>query len=166
MMQRLKSRQPRHEAQIVARVRLDDGWDKMIVRNVSKNGLMLKAERLPERGAFIEIKHGDVSIVGQVRWSRDGACGVQLRETLDLRTISDGRLNPEARTAGSVVQVRRADPAQLAERSRLFARLADKAIISALAIGLSLLLGATVLTSLKIPFNQLSSGLSASESMP
>ncbi len=166
-MQRLKPRQPRHDAQIVARVRLDEGWTEMAVRNVSKNGLMLTARRLPERGTFIEIKHGEVSLVGQVRWSRDGACGVQVRETLDLRTLSDGRLKPEAQTptAASVVQVRTADPAQVAERSRLFARVADEALIAVLGIGLSLLLGAAVLTSLKSPFDQLSSSLSASEPM-
>lgn len=109
------------------RVRDDDHWSDGRIRNVSSRGLMLEMEAPPPRGSFIEIRRGDIVIIGQVRWSSEGCCGLRTQDRVPVDRLGHHSAAPRhAADAGPVerrVQVRVMTPQEIAERSRSRGRL-------------------------------------------
>lgn len=121
---------PREERASVlfpVRIRDDDHWSDGRIRNVSSRGLMLEMETPPPRGSFIEIRRGDIVIVGQVRWSSGGRCGLRTQDRVPVDRLGHHNAEPrhtsDAEAVERRVQVRVMTPQEIAERSRSRARL-------------------------------------------
>lgn len=110
-------------------MRLGEGWHDIVICNVSSRGLMARTQVAPPRGSFIEIRHGSICIVGQVRWSAGARFGIRAQERIDIMGLLVGRKTAAADPVTPERRVRaRPTPASAhnrAESSRRFARLFD-----------------------------------------
>lgn len=124
-----------------------------------KERLLAQGKAAPARGTYIEVRGQSFSVVGQVRWARGEHCGVRTRESFDPLALAAGRVaeQPPQQARAPSVQVKRVDPAQLAEQSRANARRLNAAMVALVAIGAALTLGAAVLSFLKAPFDRIGS---------
>lgn len=126
--------------------------------------MMLRGAPVPEKGTIIEIRIGEASIVGEVRWSFEGKCGVRSRDAIDVEALlSSGLLRSPSQavfTAAAKAQVRTIDPRDLAERSRLVGRLIDYGLIVALVVVGAAVVAGVVSELLGRPFRQVQSHLS------
>jgi len=121
-------REKRESVLFPVRVRDDDHWSDGRIRNVSSRGLMLEMESPPPRGSFIEIRRGDIVIVGQVRWSSGAQCGLRTQDRVPVERLGHHSAAPLHHFTGAEpverrVQVRVMTPQEIAERSRSRARL-------------------------------------------
>jgi hypothetical protein len=158
-----KQRPNRRQAILRIRVRDDTGWSDLTICNISERGMMLRAGRVPVRGAIIEIRAGTTLVIGEVRWSAAGRCGVRSQEPIDVEALLTGG-QPKCQTDGPRLierpaQVRTVDPRAALERSRVLGRLIDHGLTVALVlIGVGVL---TMLVSdvLSMPFQRLAAGM-------
>ena len=51
-------REPRHDVDLPARLRGDESWSDVCIRNVSSRGLMLLIDNPPQRSTYIEVRRG------------------------------------------------------------------------------------------------------------
>lgn len=120
-------REARESVLFPVRVRDDDHWSDGRIRNVSSRGLMLEMEAPPPRGSFIEIRRGDIVIIGQVRWSTEGRCGLRTQDRVPVDRLghlsTSSHHTADAETVDRRVQIRVMTPQEIAERSRVKARL-------------------------------------------
>lgn len=139
-----KPREERKALHLSARMRCGEGWHDITICNVSSRGLMAKSWAAPARGEFIEIRHGAVCIVGQVRWSAGGRFGLRSQDRIDLTGLVTGRHAP---SAGAKGEERRAaprapalalSPEERAEASRRFARLFDWCVMAAAVLAVAI----------------------------
>lgn len=86
-----KPREPRRL--IVVKARLQDGTREsdVMIGNVSSRGLMAKCDRPPAKGARVEIRHGPLSITGEVMWSKNRRFGLQSDEAIDIIALFPAR---------------------------------------------------------------------------
>ncbi len=85
----MKTRDPRHAVHLPARMKNDEDWCDVSIRNVSRHGVMIQLPKPPERGSYVEIRRQSLVIVGRVVWSRHGACGLRTREALSIAALND-----------------------------------------------------------------------------
>jgi len=121
-------REARESVLFPVRVRDDDHWSDGRIRNISSRGVMLEMDEPPPRGSFIEIRRGDIIIVGQVRWSSGTRCGLRTQDRVPLERLGHHSAAPRHHFTGVEpverrVQVRVMGPQEIAERSRSRARL-------------------------------------------
>lgn len=137
---RLKQREPRRNVMIKARMRAAASWSDALILNMSSRGLLVRTDRSPGRGSYLEICRGPHVIVARVVWSSGDRFGAQTQDPIptdDLIRDPDRAVAP-ARGVGTGFQERRAvaRPAAVShESSRQKARIAEFAVI-ALACGL------------------------------
>jgi hypothetical protein len=55
---------------------------------------MIRGSSLPPKRAFVEVRQGEICIVGQVVWSQGFQCGVHTREPVDLAALLSRRATP------------------------------------------------------------------------
>lgn len=134
-------RETRESVLFPVRVRDEDHWSDGRIRNISSRGLMLEMDEPPPRGSFIEIRRGDIIIVGQVRWSSDTQCGLRTQDRVPVDRLVHPTAGPRHHFTGDEplerrVQVRVMTPHEIAERSRSRARLFQSlSLIIAGAVG-------------------------------
>lgn len=124
----MKPREARESVLFPVRVRDDDHWSDGRIRNMSSRGLMLEMEAPPPRGSFIEIRRGEIVIIGQVRWSSGTQCGLRTQDRVPVDRLAHPTAGPLHHFTGDEpverrVQVRVMGPQEIAERSRSRARL-------------------------------------------
>lgn len=130
-------REPRTSVLLQAQLNCGEGWGRATICDVSARGLSLRSVDAPPRGHFIELRHGDVSIVGQVRWSSGGRCGVQTRERISLSALlgADAPIRAAMRTP---IMARAARPtrslAEIAARSRLLGQVIEWGAVAAIGM--------------------------------
>jgi hypothetical protein len=76
-------------------------WNDIIIKNVSRSGLMAETEGPPKPRSYVEIRRGTQVIVGRVIWSRGRRFGLRVQDEIDIKAIvSEPRLaarpNPAA----------------------------------------------------------------------
>lgn len=131
-----KPREQRQAIALQARLRNAGGWTDATICNVSPRGLMLKCIDPPLRGAFVEVRRNDCSVVGLVRWSAGGRFGLRSQDVIDLVALSQdlgARPNGANRRGHKRDLDAPRDPRQLAARelrSHLFAHYANWLIIA------------------------------------
>ncbi|MBW8755720.1 MAG: hypothetical protein JF595_16550 [Sphingomonadales bacterium] len=79
----------------------------VMIGNVSTRGLMAKCDRPPAKGARVEIRQGELSIAGQVIWSKNRRFGLRSEEAIDVAALFPPRAQLPARA------VRRFAPADI-----------------------------------------------------
>lgn len=80
----MKKREHRIATGASARLRHGLSWSDVMVRNVSRRGLLLELHNPPARGTFIELRRGRTVVIAQVMWSRDDLCGVRAQDVIDI----------------------------------------------------------------------------------
>jgi hypothetical protein len=80
-------------------MRWDGPWLPASIRNISSHGVMLCMPDPPKVGTFVEIQVGAVTLAARASWTVGQACGLQLRETLDLSAIKGERAGAAGKTA-------------------------------------------------------------------
>ena len=143
----MKPREPRLNVMIKARVRAGASWNDAMILNMSSKGLLVRSERPPSRGSFLEIRRGHHVIVARVIWSGADRFGVQSQDPVPAaQLIRDPDAAPvRSKPAGGAVPERRAAarPTEVRhESSRHKSRAAQFSAI-ALTCGLAALLIAT-----------------------
>ncbi len=156
-----QGRSPRTAIHLPARLRDENGWSEVTIRNVSPHGLMLRGAKLPRRGAFVELRADTISVVGEVRWSFGSRCGVRTRENIDIDRLlgrtpdEDGCPAPTPPRA----HARPMDVAARAARNQMTGRLIDAALLAGAVIAGAVVTGGAVAAFLARPFGQLAAHL-------
>ena len=125
----MKPRETRQSVLLPVRIRQEDSWGDARIRNLSSRGLLLQMQSPPERGSFIEIRRGQVVIIGQVRWAGEDTCGIRTQERVPVEQLKLAGGSPSQRHGQGMgpverrVAVRVVSPEEAAQRSRLRARL-------------------------------------------
>jgi hypothetical protein len=123
-------------------MRATNEWCDVTICNISSRGLMAKSNAPPPKGAYIELRHRSVGIIGRVVWSHGARFGVRTQDRIEISALlaeasfkpkttgEERRLAPRDRRPG----VRQPDAAARAEASRRFARTFDRAALLLVAL--------------------------------
>ncbi|WP_037492574.1 PilZ domain-containing protein [Sphingomonas sp. PAMC 26605] len=87
----MRKREQRMAIRARARLKQGGGWSDVVVRNVSRRGLMLEASTPPACGTFVELRRGSSIVIGQVRWVQDNRCGLLVQDRIDPRIFLAAR---------------------------------------------------------------------------
>jgi hypothetical protein len=150
-------------------LRGDNGWSDVTICNLSDHGLMARCSDPPPRGSFVELRKGGVTIVGQVRWSRDKRIGVRTQDRIDMVSVleespatgRDVKTDRRALAREAVAIPARPTPAELAARSRRWSRMFDWLIIAAVGIVSAAVLAEQVHGFLRAPMQQAEAALAS-----
>jgi hypothetical protein len=146
----VKLREPRRNVMIQARVRDGVQWSDALILNMSSRGLLVRSDKSPNRGSYLEIRRGAYVIVARVVWSNAGRFGVQTQDMVPAeRLISDPDATAAAASPRSLVgqQERRAAPRSTEARhgaSRQKARLFEFAAVSFVCALVAILVGSAM----------------------
>jgi len=158
----MKDREERQSCCFSARVKQGLRWLDAQIANHSSRGLMLRMPMPPSAGSFIEIRRGDKVMIGQVRWSRDGQCGVQLRDRITMATLRDipGHMTATRRTTptGEYVErratVRPIAPSHGISNAQILGRKIERVGLGVMVVLGAAMLAGTVFDSLKTPLER------------
>lgn len=154
----MKAREPRQSIMVPVRIRQEAKWMDASIRNVSSRGLMLKMDDPPPKGSFIEIRRQQAVIVGQVRWSGEGRCGIRTQDTVPVAYLtSKAALQTAPRSGGGGRVERRASvrvltAEEIAERSRWRGALFQRVAMIVAVATAGLLLASLIFNMLQKPF--------------
>jgi hypothetical protein len=84
---------------LVAQVDSGSGPMQARVRDISRSGALLEADRLPENGARVRLTCGGANLDARVVWAQDGRFGVEFETPLLVGKLTDksgSRLNVSA----------------------------------------------------------------------
>lgn len=162
-----KPREQRRSVFVTCRLRGDGGWSDVTICNLSDHGLMARCSDPPPRGAFVELRKGAVTIVGQVRWARDQHIGVRTQDRIDPESVlepapaglSRPRNDRRAVVREAVAAAPGPSPGDLAEQSRRRSRLFDWLVIAAVGAVSAGLLAEQVHALLSAPLRQVRAAL-------
>lgn len=131
----MKEREARHDVQLPARLRGDDSWSDVCIRNVSSHGMMLLIGNPPERGTYIEVRRGNAVVIGRVMWVSAGRCGLRTKERISVAelTMANAPL-ADTRSGDRRAQARAHHPGEAAARSAAMGRLMQFAATVALVL--------------------------------
>lgn len=107
----MKAREDRQIVSIPARMKNEAAWQDVAIRNVSSHGVMISLPDPPKRGTYVEIRRGALIIIGCVKWSRSGACGLRTHEKLSVPALGElMAAQPGVRPSASAGPERRRRP--------------------------------------------------------
>ncbi|TPG48325.1 PilZ domain-containing protein [Sphingomonas glacialis] len=106
----MQQREYRITTRAPARLRHGLCWSDVLVRNVSRRGFMLELKNPPASGTMIELRRGQIVVIGQVTWVRDGpwGCAQRMRSTSPSSSRWSVRAPPGSR-ATAIAACSRAD---------------------------------------------------------
>lgn len=88
----MRTRDPRRNVYLKARMRQGSDWSDVTIRNISSRGMLLWAEEAPRPGSYLEICGPATTLVVRAVWARDGYFGVRSQDKIDIESaISGGR---------------------------------------------------------------------------
>lgn len=154
-------RKPRRDTLLTAHLRADTGWGQVVLCNISERGMMLSGHNLPSRGSFVEVRCGDLSIAGQVRWSSGQCCGISAREAVNISGVSDDLISTPVPAA--LRHARRSAPVSpelAAQQSRAVARAINFALALLAMLAAATFVAESVSRSLGDPLSRVSDQLS------
>lgn len=118
---------------------------------------MVEMENVPPKGAFLELRRGNVVIVGQVRWSEKGRCGLRTQDRISIAALKAAydKTGPVKQDDGVVFERRAAvrvlTPAEIAERSRQRGAQMQWGLLAAAVVSAAVLIASFVLDLLQKP---------------
>ena len=160
----LTPREPRTSVLLPAHLNSGDGWGMATICDVSARGLSLRADNAPPRGSFVELRHGTLSIVGQVRWSTGGRCGVHTRDRIALSALlgADDPIRDAARgpiLPNPLLPPPRVVTAEAATRSRMAGQAIEWIALAAIGVLAAGAIAVTVGSTLSQPFAEVRAAL-------
>lgn len=161
----LRPREPRKPVNITARMRTEQGWCDIAIRNVSSGGFMAQSAMPPRRGYYIEVRYGDACIVGYVVWSSGSRFGARSQDTIDIPALVAKRPVAGPGTERRKIE-RRPGMAALsidaqAARARQFGRTLEFVILGVTIAAATLFLVSAVSEVLEKPFSRIEATLDA-----
>lgn len=70
-----------------AEMKLDEERRPVVIGDISAGGAMVRTDLPPSVGSRIWLRAVGLNIPAQVRWVRDGLCGVQFEERIDPHAV-------------------------------------------------------------------------------
>ena len=166
----LRQREQRIDVTIPSRMRVDDSWIDVCIRNISPHGLLVAVANPPPRGNYVEIRRGTQIIVARSMWTDGQYCGLRAQELLPVQQIiAEPRLSrrPAVAVVATAADRRRDDcrtgAAAIADReirSRRFAAAFQFAVFAVVALGVSGWAAMSVYRSLAAPIATVEHALS------
>jgi hypothetical protein len=80
----LRKREERRKVLLRVRLRSDTGWSDVLVRNISRRGMLISADPSLKPGAYIEIRRARYTIVARVVWSSGNSFGLRTQDPIDV----------------------------------------------------------------------------------
>ena len=157
-----KTREQRRSIFRKVKLRSEEGWTEVTISNVSSRGLMLRCSPAPAKGAFIEVRHRGMSIVGQVMWSNGSRCGVRTQDKVDtpallsdspITPIIPGFKRPAAPTRRSAPKICKTPQDK---DTRSLARMLDWSMVAAAAVGAAWFVADSAGAALEAPIHKAS----------
>lgn len=149
-----------------ARARLKHGlsWSDVMVRNISRRGLMVELSNPPACGTFVELRRGNSVVVGQVRWAEDNRCGLLAQDRIDPGAFLAERDAPQAWRPGDADRrvLARPSAAHHLARSHAAARAGQWLGVSAVTLFGAYLIVSAAHTALARPIVQVEQALAVS----
>ncbi|MBW8783111.1 MAG: PilZ domain-containing protein [Novosphingobium sp.] len=157
------AREPRRVVLLQAKLFTDAGNCDATICNVSLNGLMAKCESPPRRGAYVELRYAEGSIVGRVMWSQGSRFGLRSRDKIEiarLRGKDEG--GAQRGSFGKVVAPLRQplSAAEIEERSRQTSRLFEWVMIAIAAAGAAGMGAGLIYSAIATPMEKAQAALS------
>ena len=167
----LRARETRRKVQLSARLRDDRGWSDVTICDVSERGLSLRSSSAPAKGAFVEVRRGQVCVVGQIRWSHGARCGLRAQDRVPVTTIlapgadadepTGARATAQQCERRTASRPRQALPADRAAASRRAGRLLDWTSVALAGVLAAAVVGELALTALARPADRIGAALAA-----
>jgi len=163
----LKQREPRRTVILKAQMRDADGWRAVTICNVSSRGLMAKCSTRPAKGAYIELRHRGVHIVGRVAWVQGSRFGVRTQDKIDIDALLEGprakgmrtgETNPPAAPHHSAARSIPDLPAQIAASCRI-ARAFDWSVVVLGSVLAAIFIFGAASTALRAPMEKAAAAL-------
>ena len=162
----LKSREPRINVTVQARLRIGASWSDACILNVSSRGVLIHAPQPPQRGSYVELRRGDQVIIGRVMWSKGSRAGLRAQDRVPIEAIVTSKAAEGLRlTAPGHRAVERRRTARTNELSRWRARAFEFASIAALGAVLSITLVSVVSRAVAEPLSRVRTALSGQASL-
>lgn len=122
--------EPRVRAMVRARMTDNAGQRDVCLVDISTRGLLATTAQPPTRGEIVEIKVGNSSIVGQVRWASDRRFGLALRERVSVAAVAEGgNGNISLTVSRARMAKKRGTAAMFRQNPQLIGRLAQYVIM-------------------------------------
>jgi len=82
-----KRRDTRLAVNLICRIRQDDGWHDVRVRNISCRGIGALSATPPSIGQYAELRRGSAVIVARVVWQHGNAFGLRSQDKIDIPAL-------------------------------------------------------------------------------
>lgn len=79
-----KRRETRLAVNLICRIRQEDGWYDVRVRNISCRGIGALSATPPSIGQYAELRRGSAVIVARVVWQHGNAFGLRSQDKIDI----------------------------------------------------------------------------------
>ena len=93
-------RDQRYPVSFAADMCVGRAWQRVTVRDLSRNGAMLSGENFPPNGSRVLVTLGTAKIFGIVAWVHDVYCGLELLEPIEplqlVREMTRGQVRRAA----------------------------------------------------------------------
>ena len=134
-----KTRDPRINVVVPARLRLGGRWSDACILNVSARGVLIHTPERPQRGSYVELRRGDQVIIGRIMWATGSRAGLRSQDRVPVEAIMTTKAAHSLRLTaqdGRAVERRRAPRAH--ERSRMRGRVVEFASVAAIGATLAM----------------------------
>lgn len=138
-----KPREPRRRIFVKTRMAADGPYRPATVLNMSSHGMLVCATPAPPRGTYVEFVFGETAVIARVMWRQGTRFGVRTRERIDAAMLA-GKPSEvvQLRSGNASMEVRMRRAVQLGADSRLWARVAQFAVIAGVTMVAIVALGA------------------------
>jgi len=82
-----KRRETRLAVNLICRIRQDDGWHDVRVRNLSCRGIGALSATPPPIGQYAELRRGSAVIVARVVWQHGNSFGLRSQDKIDIPAL-------------------------------------------------------------------------------
>lgn len=164
----MKAREPRHPVMVQARMRSGSEWSDVIIHNVSRRGMMLRAAKPPMRGSYVEVRKATMTIIGRAVWVNGQRFGIRTQDVIDMPALLDHAahqlgaaigLTPPAGERRNAPRAATITPAQAAERNRQRAAIGQFALIAVVGGVAAWFVADSVHNMLTAPFDAIRSAM-------
>ena len=68
-------------------MRTDAVWGDVNVHNISKRGMLIRAETAPRIGSIVELRKGQTVVMGRVMWRLDHLFGIRTQDNIRAEAL-------------------------------------------------------------------------------
>ena len=163
----MKPREARRRVMVAARMRTQDGWSDVLIRNVSSRGMLIETGTVAPRDKYVEVRSGSHAMVGRVCWRNASQFGIQTQDRVDIDGLAQRPSTPAKRGTPRPPQEDRrqeprlsaADLARAAERSRLLGRATQSLFLGACVVIAAVTMASQVYETLAKPMRTVTATL-------